>query len=593
MKRFLLKLLLWTLTLAPVFFVFSFIVLFETKYNNTFYPGVFIAGEPVGGETYEEVLGYFTKKANLLTKNGIAFNITGKRGAKEIAVPMFFNGFTTESVVEYFSLGNWQNVLEQAYEVGRTGSLWQKVKEQCMAALRRESFVFSPTVQKDPLEPYFANELTGFLLKASSAKFILDDSEVLSLPETIGEKVDITEVTNALEQKLAKFDTSSYNLVTLNDVPGVTEKDLQPFYADVLVLGRSVKIVFNYKGYKWNIRGGSLVSMLTVKRGNEIGINDQELEDYFKKNVNLYIDSPMQNSRFEIKNNKLIEIFAGQAGNVVDLKKNVQEIDNAIQSADNLQGPIVIDIPVAVTVQDPRVTKDTINKYDIKELVGTATTDFEGGSSNRQQNIEVGVSKLNGILLAPGEEFSAVNGIGDITEEAGFVEEYVISNGKTQKEIGGGLCQLATTLFRLALDAGLPIVERVNHRYIISYYGAGLDATIYGPHPDLRFINDTGNYLLLQGKAENNKVVFEFYGKKDGRSVIISEPKVYDWVVPPPTKIIYTPNLATGKTQCTEIPHNGVTTDATYTVDYPDGQVKETIFHSVYQPWQKVCLVGL
>jgi len=194
---------------------------------------------------------------------------------------------------------------------------------------------------------------------------------------------------------------------------------------------------------------------------------------------------------------------------------------------------------------------------------------------------------------APGEEFSAVNAIGEVTKEAGFVEEYVIYGNKTQKEIGGGLCQLATTLFRLALDTGLQITERMNHRYVISYYGAGLDATIYGPHPDLRFVNDTGNYLLLQGVAQNNKVTFEFYGVKDGRLVEISKPVLYNWVSPPPTKYVAAYNLPAGRVRCTEIAHTGVTTDATYTVTYATGQKKITNFHSVYQPWQKVCLIGV
>ena len=110
---------------------------------------------------------------------------------------------------------------------------------------------------------------------------------------------------------------------------------------------------------------------------------------------------------------------------------------------------------------------------------------------------------------------------------------------------------------------------------------------------DLRFINDTGNYLLLQGKAQNNEVTFDFYGKNDGRSIKISEPKLYDRIPAPPTKMVPTTTLESGKTKCSEIPHSGVTADVTYTVIYPDGETKETLFHSVYQPWQKTCLVGI
>ncbi len=592
-KRFLLKLLIWVAILAPIFFVFSFISLFESKYSNCFYSGVVVAGEPVGGKTYEEVLDYFGKKADLLTEKGINFNITGKKGTKEISVPMFFNGFTVDKVVEYFSLGDWQNELEQAYKVGRTGSLWQRAKEQYQVAMHGRIFSFSSVVQVEPLESFLNNELSGFLVKASPAQFSFDGSQISILPEVAGEKINIAEAANNLEKKLAVFDVSPYNFITKTDIPSVSAEDLQPFSEQALALGRNTAITFHYDSYQWGVGGSKLVSWLTVKPDNKIGVDEQKLEDYLNKIVSPYIDSPMRNGRFEIKDNKLVEIFVGESGNVVDIKKSAIALEDAVFSELPESQNIVVDIPVAVTVEEPNITKETISKYDIKELVGTATTDFAGGSLDRQHNIEVGVSKLNGILLAPGEEFSAVTAIGEVTKEAGFVEEYVINNGKTQKEIGGGLCQLATTLFRLALDAGLPIVERVNHRYVISYYGAGLDATIYDPSPDLRFINDTGNYLLLQGRAENNKVVFEFYGKKDGRSITISEPKLYDWVTPPPTKIIYTYSLLSGQTKCTEIPHNGVTADTTYTVNYPDGQVKETNFHSVYQPWQKVCLVGL
>jgi vancomycin resistance protein YoaR len=299
------------------------------------------------------------------------------------------------------------------------------------------------------------------------------------------------------------------------------------------------------------------------------------------------VDSPVQNSRFQMQEGKLVEIYPGKAGNAVDIETTAKEIEKYLIAPEN---PVKIEI--AVISKEPKVTQKTIDKYGIKELVGLATTNFEGGSLDRQHNIETGVSKLNGILIAPGEEFSAVKAIGDITEEAGFVKEYVIKANTTEKELGGGLCQIATTLFRTVLNAGLPVTERQNHRYVISYYGAGLDATIYGPHPDLRFVNDTGNYLLLQGKAENNEVILEFYGKKDGRIVEIADPVLTNRVPAPAPRIIVSNSLPLGQIKCSEIPHSGVTADTKYTVTYFNGQVQETIFHSVYQPWQKTCLVG-
>ena len=186
-----------------------------------------------------------------------------------------------------------------------------------------------------------------------------------------------------------------------------------------------------------------------------------------------------------------------------------------------------------------------------------------------------------------------MNAIGEVNEEGGFVKEYVIKEDRSVKELGGGLCQIATTLFRLALDSGLPITERVNHRYVVGYYGPCLDATIYGPKPDLRFVNDTGNYILLQGRVEGDQVIFEFYGQKDDRKVEISEPVLSDELPAPDTRYITTADLKLGEFQCGEYPRKGITADVTYKVSYLDGRINEQNFHSVYQPWSKVCLIGI
>ncbi len=144
----------------------------------------------------------------------------------------------------------------------------------------------------------------------------------------------------------------------------------------------------------------------------------------------------------------------------------------------------------------------------------------------------------------------------------------------------------------MALNAGLPITERVAHRYVVSYYGPGLDATIYGPHPDVRFINDTGNYLLLQGRVEGTNLILELYGQKDNRQVSISEPVITNRIPAPPTQYIQTTDLAPGEESCSETPRAGMTTDVTYQVAYPSGKVNNQNFHSVYEPWHKICLIG-
>jgi vancomycin resistance protein YoaR len=107
--------------------------------------------------------------------------------------------------------------------------------------------------------------------------------------------------------------------------------------------------------------------------------------------------------------------------------------------------------------------------------------------------------------------------------------ELVIKKGTTTPEYGGGLCQISTTTFRAAVKAGLEITERRNHAYPVKYYNPqGTDATIYPPHPDLRFKNNTPAYILIQTRIERNKLYFDFYGSDDGREVVLKGPYAYD-----------------------------------------------------------------
>jgi vancomycin resistance protein YoaR len=148
----------------------------------------------------------------------------------------------------------------------------------------------------------------------------------------------------------------------------------------------------------------------------------------------------------------------------------------------------------------------------------------------------------------------------------------------------------------VALNTGLPITERQNHSYRVSYYEpAGTDATIYDPNPDLKFVNDTGRYILFLTKIEGDNLIFEFWGTKDGRQVeqFPDPPKIYDIKIPAAAKIIETTDLPVGQKKCTERAHKGATTEFTYRVTYPSGEIKTKLFKSVYVPWQEVCLVGV
>lgn len=583
--------------LVPLILGILVLVDFEIKNNNLFYPGVFVAGESVGGQTYEEALSYFKEKIDVLEKEGVNLKFENLNQVKKVVnIPITSSGLTSDSSIDYYTIGDWETELKNAYKWGHGLNIFQSLGQQLTLLFTHKNFNFPVTIQKEAIDSLIDNELNNFFKKSVSARFLSTDNNISILKEEIGENINKEEIINILKDKLSKFDTIPVLIKTNIDTPSIAKEDLEPFLNTTQNISDKINLVFKYNGYKWNVSGQKFITWLTIKKEGGFGLDRIKLEDYFANTINKSIVNPSRNSRFTFINGKIVEIVSGKAGNAINVEKVLEQLEKIFfEPEDNLnESKKIVNINIETIKVEPNITKDTIEKYQIKDLVGEIRTSFKGSSSDREHNIKIGASTITGMLIAPGEEFSTVASIGPVTGKEGYLKETVIKENKTTKEYGGGLCQVATTLFRLALNAGLPISERQNHRFVINYYNpAGLDATIYGPHPDFRFVNDTGNYLLLQARVENKQVIMELYGRKDNRTVEISKPLVYNKIPAPQTKFINDVGLSLGQIKCTEAPHDGVTTEVLYTVNYPDGTIKKKNFKSIYQPWQKVCLVGV
>ncbi|MDP4000996.1 MAG: VanW family protein [bacterium] len=186
-------------------------------------------------------------------------------------------------------------------------------------------------------------------------------------------------------------------------------------------------------------------------------------------------------------------------------------------------------IRLSVIISPPTVRLSETNELGINELVATGESNFTGSSRSRITNIRVGSSRYNGLILLPGEEFSFNKFLGDINAANGYTPEIVIKGTELKKEFGGGLCQVSTTVFRAAMNAGLPITERQNHSFAVQYYSpAGTDATIYTGVLDFKFKNNLASHMLIQTRIEGTKLYYDFYGTKDDRVVELEDPYTYD-----------------------------------------------------------------
>ena len=216
------------------------------------------------------------------------------------------------------------------------------------------------------------------------------------------------------------------------------------------------------------------------------------------------------------------EITPSQSEVTTDMEKAIPLVVDSFSRKEYF-----IELPVKETPAQVSLAK--IKELEIETLVGRGESDFTGSPKNRRHNIAVGASKFNGVVIGKGEEFSFLKTLGPVDKSTGYLPELVIKVDKTIPEYVGGMCQVSTTCFRAEVNAGLRTTERQNHAYPVQYYSPqGTDATVYIPHPDLKFVNDTPGPILIQTRIASNTLTFEFFGKSDGRTVALEGPRTFD-----------------------------------------------------------------
>ncbi len=303
-------------------------------------------------------------------------------------------------------------------------------------------------------------------------------------------------------------------------------------------------------------------------------------------------------AQFEFTDGKIIVFKPARNGQEIDYENLNNEILLAIARLTKKGEENTITIPVPIKVIEPAITSEKADALGLRELIGSGTSLFNGSIENRAFNIALAASRLHGILIPPGDTFSFNNAVGDISTLTGYKQAYIIKDGRTILGDGGGVCQVSTTLFRAALNAGLPIAERHYHSYRVSYYELdsppGLDAAIYLPDVDLRFTNDTGKYILIQTILDQNeqRLTFEHYGKPDGRKVILTSPIFTARTSPPDPLYQDDPTLPKGVVKQTERAIPGAKVSFTRTVTKENAEPISETFFSPYRAWQAVYLVG-
>ncbi len=300
---------------------------------------------------------------------------------------------------------------------------------------------------------------------------------------------------------------------------------------------------------------------------------------------------------FSFENGRVIAFRPSTQGKEIDKESIKKQLDARFATILSNK-PKTVDIEIPIKNIEPKITTDKANNLGIKELIGMGTSLYQHSIPNRIFNVNLATSRINGVLVAPGDTFSFNQALGDISAFTGYKQAYVIENGKTVLGDGGGVCQVSTTFFRSLLNAGLPIIERRAHAYRVGYYEQdslpGLDATIYSPTVDLKFKNDTGNYILIQSAIDpiQQRLTFFLYGTNDGRKTEISTPVITSQTPAPPPLYQDDSTRPKGSLEQTDFAAAGANVYFTRIVSKNGKTLISERFDSKYRPWQAIYIRG-
>ena len=382
---------------------------------------------------------------------------------------------------------------------------------------------------------------------AQDAYLKIEDGKVTLVPEIDGTVVDRTQTYAILVSSLQTLEPFTGQLPTATQAATVHAADLEPA-RDRLVAALAKPIELKYGKWKWSVTAEDMTQFIvpdvetnaTGTNTVSVTIDERRLAAYFSALLSDEINRDPVNARvgWDLNKQRLLSIEKSKNGARLKPEKLAKAI-----SASFWGDQKSINIPT--TVIKPEIDSSNLGALGVTTRLAVGDSNFDGSDYGRATNVAVGASLLNGTLVPPQGEFSFNHAIGEITADKGYVEAGVVDGERIGKDIGGGICQVSTTVFRAAFYAGLPITEWNPHRYRLGFYEQdgwqpGLDASILQPEAnpfgggDFRFTNPSDSWLLIESYTDDVRVFVIIYGPDLGYTVNVNGP-IYDTAEYPPT----------------------------------------------------------
>jgi len=340
-------------------------------------------------------------------------------------------------------------------------------------------------------------------------------------------------------------------------------------------------------GTRWNLRPPRIARLLELPADGrrELQIGGEGASAWFTA-LARRVDKPPVDADWAISSSG-IRVVPDRPGHLLDVPHSATKLLQAALVTD----PELRSATLVVEKVDAERSTTEATGMKISGLVASYQTIY-GGEANRIHNVQLVSHLVDDHAIAPGEVFSFNAATGARTAAKGFKEAPVIINGELQTGLGGGVCQVSTTVFNAAYEAGLPIVSRTNHALYISHYPQGRDATVNYPDVDLKFVNDTGHWLLLRTWVGSSSLTVALYGTP-GHRRIVSETRPLVVAGPTPTKKVPDPSLLAGQKVVEQTGEPPRTTSVHRLVYDANGKlIHDTVFYSSYRGEPTVIRVG-
>ncbi len=500
------------------------LLVFNRTYDDRIYPGVYVGGVEVSGMSRGEAEEAIAAEAKAIESQRAYLDALDRHWAPTLA-ELGFHVDVDSALNAAFAVGR------EATGSTRLGSVLEAVRDESRIPLTIH-------LNNDELVAWSSSVDEELGINPVDAELTISEGAITITPETPGKVVDIPKLQAMLLDSVKSATTPTASLPIIDQQPATYATDFAVVKSELdSILASPITLTYDTK--KWDISPAEFGAFLSVEVNSELSgpesisvvVDEQGLGQWLNEVLSPSINTDPVNAKVAWNGNGGLKATVPGEDGVRLLPQSLAD-----QFMESMRGDHrSVEIPVRVL--EPEVNGANLEALGITTQLGRGSSNFDGSEDSRATNIRVGATVLNGTLVRPHGEFSFNHAVGEITTGLGFVESQVIAGERIGRDIGGGICQVSTTVFRAALYAGLEFTEWHAHRYRLGFYEldgwpVGMDAAIFQPEGDpfggidLRFMNPSDSWLLVEAYTDGPIAVVVIYGPDLGYKVDIGGPEV-------------------------------------------------------------------